>query len=355
MIHHDITDISGGVVGLKTPRAFPQYTPVTFTHSGSVFRDAGSKNTKRHKRLDTIVGNAIEHLTNDATLMPIAADALVHPKTHHDHLAAFGAMPAEFSPDHPDAARFAMSPDQRLVGVIGHDLVLDDVWICDPEGRTRVFAAWHQSAARNDLDMLVTGGGDPAYGKAQQHYLPFGVEALAPEIDRCLAQQNFDAALGFRPITTLGDTLCMRTSHATMRQVAGAAPGTPSSQSTRLLLANLPELTASKAGQTHIAHCTTLAVLRMAAMADQLWTLNGCASTITPGGFDLTIHLPADLQSAPQEARDVIADLIDILNADRTARNARPISFGLQTPRAPINTDPPFPDLSDTQQKRALT
>ncbi|MEL7090831.1 MAG: hypothetical protein AAFN94_03760 [Pseudomonadota bacterium] len=287
--------------------------------------------------------------------MPIAADALVHPKTHRDHVAAFGAMPNALSTDHADAHRFAMTPDQRLIGVIGRDLVLDDVWTCDTEGRTRVLAAWHQSAGRDDLDMLVHPSSDRAYGQAQQHYLPFGVEGLAPEIDRCLAYRRFDTAIGFRPVATLGDTLCARTSRDTMRRTAGAAPGTPSARATRLLLTNLPELTGSKAGQTFTAYFTALAIVRMAAIADQLWTLNGCASTITPGGFELAIHLPAELQTAPQEARDMIGDLIDMLNAERGARNARPIAFGLQTPRPPINTDPPFPDFSDDQQQRALT
>ena len=355
MMHHDVTDISGGAVSLQPARTYPQFASVNFTYSGAVFKADASPGAQSVASLDDVVHRILEQLTGDTTLMPIADDALVHPKTHRDHVAAFGHMPAALSPGHPDVDRFALLPDQRLVGVIGRDMVLDDVWICDTEGRTRVLAAWHQSAARNDLDMLVQAGDDSDYGKAQQHYLPFGVEALAPDIDRCLQHQKFDTALGFRPVATLGDTLCARTSRDAMRRTVGAAPGTPSARSTRLLLANLPELTASRAGYTHSASCTALAIVRMAAMADHLWALNRCASTITPGGFDLAIHLPADLQSAPQDARDLVADVIDMLNADRTSRNVRPIAFGLQTPRAPINTDPAFPDFSSSEQKRALT
>lgn len=342
--------------GSEWPRSHQptSFFETTYVTTGAMFREGASGTERMPRKFSALQRDILNDLLQQRALPPIPAGALVDPNAHNAHVAVHGAMPAELDANDPRAADFALSPEIRLIGVVGHDMVLDDVWSIIRTGFTRILAAWHQSACRNTFDPLVSRDTDVAYEKALQFYLPFGTEALAPHINACLSQQRFDRALGYHPDDVLGDATRAGNSMDMLRSVAGSAPGTAYAQQTRILLANLPEQSESITGHNDSCRFAALGIMRMAEMADRLWDLN-TASAGMRGGYAMDIHLPAALLSADHTSREIMADAIDAINTQRNRRDAPPLRFSIHNPEAAASDDQLFPFTVDLREAGVLT
>lgn len=264
---------------------------------------------------------------------PDAADGLQY---YFDRAEQYGTIPAALTGDTLDDA-FHLGDDGAVTGVIdlGVPLGQQRTRLAD-EQRTRILAAWQQSASRAGL------------GKEDQVYLPFGQEQLAPEINTLIQQhtsaggfdeEGFNRASGVEDYARpLGQReLGLRVSHgahildcaAGMDATASAGHAAAAAR-TRIIAVNLPARELVGHAAEHLEFFAVFALLRIATLADAIWEANKRHGQASGGaGYAIVVNLSFGKQAGARDGMDLIADVLTKMNAARKLVGYRPIFLSM--------------------------
>lgn len=331
--HAAIRNNDDGVVRLK-----PE--PVLFGRSEPKDFDAARSQTS------IIIAEALERILARNALPPLPKEAFIEPEFHHNHRSEYGDFPQVFADADADPGKLpdALKVDRetRLIGVIDLGIPLGHRWTRKDDGTTRILAAWQQAADRSDLKEAVFEPETPpeVEGRARQNYLPFGRELLAHEINELILKHtpSRDMRAGYLDEEAYNRNtwtedfknifgnreLGRHASHGahTLHLAGGAEPSSEFADATRFLLVNFPERSLVGHSAVFLEYFALLAIWRIIALADKLWTLNfgntaAKRDNSENEGFELVINLSFGKQASSRDGHDHIARTIRKINKSR--------------------------------------
>lgn len=262
------------------------------------------------------------------------------------HIENHGPLPEALlvaAEDVPEALR--VPKDTVIAGAIDVGIPLGHRRTRLPDGRTRILAAWQQTASRGPLDITPATHLDD---KSKQFYIPFGREYLAHEINESLAEHSqgdlqnglldedsFNRAMGAEDYEMLFGQrdLGARASHGAhvLDCLAGLAPEHQHAEALRIIAVNLPESAIVGHSAQFLELFAVHGMLRIVMLADALWDklyADGAAEADAQG-FPIVINLSFGKQAGPRDGLDLIADVLAVMNERRTTQNRRPVFLSM--------------------------
>ncbi|MEM7471468.1 MAG: hypothetical protein AAF340_08965 [Pseudomonadota bacterium] len=221
-----------------------------------------------------------------------------------------------------------LPPDAVIVGVVDRGIPLHHARLTT-NGKSRIIAAWQQ---------------DALWQKGGPSFLPMGREVFQKEIDATVASYGADEdainqAFGLLDMSgkNAPRSVARRQSHgaAVLDLASGYAPGARP-DNLYVIAVNLPDRETIGLSGTFLDYFTTLAMYRIAALADWLWAENskrwnkaGISPTKGQEGFPCVINLSFGKNAGPKQGTGFFHNMIMHLRETRPA--GAPLSVVIPT------------------------
>ncbi|WP_422370156.1 hypothetical protein [Hoeflea sp.] len=211
-----------------------------------------------------------------------------------------------------------LPPDAVIVGIVDRGVPLHHRLLRDGK-ETRILAAWQQ---------------DAAWGEKCQPFLPMGRELYKHEIDQAIKEHidgdvededGLNASLGLVEMASAiaPRDLARRQSHgaAVLDVAAGCGDGSDGADKIYVIVVNLPDRQTIGLSGAFLDYFTSLAIYRIAALADWLWRVNSCRWKPRDDkgrkGFPLVVNLSFGKNAGPQNGDDFFHATIGNLRKSR--------------------------------------
>ena len=255
-------------------------------------------------------------------------------------------LPGKGSAKLPDDMK--VPEDTVIAGVVDVGIPLGHHATRLPNGKTRILAAWQQTANR------VAQDGTPD-NKANQFYLPSGREVLADEINNALQvlsspdprtgyldEEEFNRRLGLEDYTTpFGQRdLGQRASHGAhvLGTSVGMDPDDDRAGRTRIIAVNMPDRSLVGHSAQFLEYFAIHGIMRVVMLADALWDKqHGKTSTSDLQSFPIVINLSFGKQASSRDGLDPLTRFLQELNDFRATQKRRPVILSLPAGNENLN------------------
>ena len=336
--------------------AFPDFSAPAPNGKAKAAPDPDARERQNQRDLIALLIRSVLQNFNDplTRLPPVPAVSLTQceppgggaptQQCYYQHIAKDLALPRALMPGGSASLPRDMSTprDAVIMGVLDVGVPLGHRRTRLASGKTRILAAWQQTASR----AMLKPTGD---AKDCQLYLPFGTEQLTPDINRELArwsgndlaggyldEEAFNRALGLEDYAQpFGQRdLGQRGSHGAhvLDAACGMAPTDNSAERLRIIAVNMPDRALIGHSAQFLDFFAVHGILRIVMLADALWhRLYGHDAGHKNGqiGFPIVLNLSFGKLAGPRDGRDMIGQVLDELNALRQAQGRAPVILSL--------------------------
>ncbi|MFD1343976.1 hypothetical protein [Litorisediminicola beolgyonensis] len=349
----DWNEATGGILpslrsgALGDALVLPEIPQTTVVQLPGILSARSGNADMQHQQalVELMVQSMLENFATKQHLPPVPESSLGPDGTANpldsfiSHVTSHLALPGILMPDATEALppELEIDEDTVITGIIDVGLPLGHRRTRLDSGKTRVLAAWQQTASRTDLNESA------GTEKLRQFYLPFGREVLAAEIDAALThfsggdprnnpldEPGFNAALrlvDFETLTGQRD-LARRASHGAhvLDTAVGRDPSDQHAHKHRIIAINMPDRGLVGHGAEFLGYFAALGIIRVVMLADALWQRNATRyGSSHRTGYPIVINLSFGKAAPTRGGYDLIPDLISTLNARRGQDNRPPV------------------------------
>jgi hypothetical protein len=247
---------------------------------------------------------------------------LGRPKVHEMHLQEKGPLPEFLRPEckTPLPEEMCIPENAVIVGVVDLGIALGHRRTQLLSGKTRILSSWQQSADRSRCSR-----------DNDQHYLPFGREIYAGDINkklnsdfRPLDEERFNRETQTEDYRSLFGQreLGQRASHGMhiLDLAGGLDPEIECglADQVRLMVTNFPARALVGHSAAFLEYFAVYAIWRQIRLADAIWSRNNEGKKApSTKGYRMVINLSFGKQASARDGNDLIAKAMELINCSR--------------------------------------